>query len=140
MCLFSVFHDTIKLATSVKWDEAGVAPFVTELPRYVLEGRMRNRKDKAAVMSERITHIRKPDRDDRHEAISHYGQRQPNGTVDVFEREAFVKYLTDHGVKAYVNEDGKGAWCKIMDNGRIKYLQTEADSTDVNNLLNLPSC
>ena len=91
-------------------------------------------------MSERITHIRKPDRDDRHEAISHYGQLQPNGTVDVYEREAFIKYLTDHGEKAYVNEDGKGAWCKVMSNGHIKFLQTEADSTDVNNLLNLPPC
>lgn len=91
-------------------------------------------------MSERITHIRKPDRDNRNEAITHYGQRQPNGTVDVYEREAFIKYLVDHSEKAYVNEDGKGAWCKIMNNGHIRYLQTEADSTSVNNLLSLPDC
>lgn len=91
-------------------------------------------------MSQRITHIRKPDRYSTHEAISHYGQRQPNGTIVVHERETFIKLLIANREQAYVNEDGKGAWCDIKDNGRIKYLQTEADSTSVNNLLNLPSC
>ncbi len=91
-------------------------------------------------MSQRITHIRKPDRDNRHEAISHYGQRQSNGTVAVQEREAFIQNLIDHNESAYVNEDGKGAWCMIKDNGHIRYLQTEADATSVNNLLNLPEC
>jgi hypothetical protein len=91
-------------------------------------------------MSERITHIRKPDRDNRHEAIVAYGQQQSNGTVEVYEREAFIDYLIKHNERAYVNEDGKGAWCKIMNNGHIRYLQTEADSTSVNNLLNLPPC
>jgi hypothetical protein len=91
-------------------------------------------------MSQRITHIRKPNRNSPHEAISHYGQRQPNGTVEVYEREAFIQFLINNSQQAYVNEDGKGAWCNIKNNGHIKYLQTEADSTSVNNLLNLPSC
>lgn len=91
-------------------------------------------------MSERITHVRKPDRDNRHEAISHYGQRQPDGTVERYEREAFIAYLEKTGQRAFVKEQGDGAWCKIMNNGHIKYLQTEADDTSANNLLNLPGC
>ncbi len=91
-------------------------------------------------MAERITHVRKPDRYSSHEAISHYGQRQPDGSVDVYEREAFIAYLENHGERAFVKEAGDGAWCRIMNNGRIKYLQTEADSTSANNLLNLPAC
>lgn len=116
-----------------------IASIATKFPRCDKEGRNAGREG-IRDMSERITHIRKPDRYNRHEAISHYGQRQPNGKVEVYEREAFIKYLISHNERAYVNEDGDGAWCKIMDNGHIKYLQTEADDTSVNNLLNLPPC
>ena len=91
-------------------------------------------------MSERITHVRKPNRYSSYDAISHYGQLQPNGTVEVYEREGFIVYLEKTGQRAYVKEQGDGVWCKTMDNGRIKYLQTEADDTDANNLLNLPGC
>ncbi len=101
---------------------------------------MRNGKDGVTLMSQRITNVRKPDRYSSHEAISHYGQRQSDGFVAVYERSAFIARLEQNGERAYVNEDGKGAWCKIMNNGRIKYLQTEADSSSVNNLLNLPGC
>ena len=92
------------------------------------------------LMSERITHVRKPDRYSKHETISHYRQLQSNGTVAVYERESFIAYLEKTSQRAYVKEHGDGAWCKIMNSGRIKYLQTEADSTSANNLLNLPSC
>lgn len=91
-------------------------------------------------MSERITHVRKPDRNSGHEAISHYGQLQVNGLVKVTERETFIADLKRRGEKAYVNEDGKGTWCLFKNNGHVNYLQTEADSTSVNNLLNLPPC
>lgn len=48
-------------------------------------------------MSERITHVRKPNRYSSYDAISHYGQLQPNGTVEVYEREGFIAYLEKTG-------------------------------------------
>lgn len=91
-------------------------------------------------MSQRITHVRKPDRYSSHDAISHYGQKKADGSIDIYEREAFIAYLEKYNEKAYVKESGDGAWCKIMNNNHIKYLQTEADSSSANNLLNLPGC
>ena len=91
-------------------------------------------------MSERITHVRKPNRYSSYEAISHYGQKQSNGLIRVIERETFIADLKRRNERAYVNEDGKGAWCLVKNNGHVNYLQTEADATSVNNLLNLPSC
>jgi len=91
-------------------------------------------------MSARITHIRKPDRDNRFEAISHYGQLQKDGKVHIFEREWFIDWLKTNNTYAYVNEDGNEAVCDIKDNGRIRYLQTRPDASEENNLLSLPGC
>lgn len=92
-------------------------------------------------MSIRITHIRKPDRDDRYEAISHYGTSDTqNGSFNVFEREWFIGWLEDNNTYAYVSEDGDRAICDTKDNGRIRFLQTRPDASVVNNLLSLPPC
>ena len=91
-------------------------------------------------MAARITHIRKPDRDDRYSAITHYGQLQEDGKVHVFGREWFINWLESNKTYAYVNEDGDDAVCDIKDNGHIRYLQTRPDASTENNLLNLPGC
>jgi hypothetical protein len=91
-------------------------------------------------MSLQITHIRKPNPDDPHEAISHYGAPKNDGSLGIYEREFLVKWLEDNQVKAYVADGKTKVWCGIHDNGRIKYLQTYADNKWSNNLLSLPQC
>ena len=88
-----------------------------------------------------ITHIRKPNPQDPHEAISHYGWRKDsNGETGVDEREAVIGYLERNNEKAYVAHGSDKNWCGIRNNGHIKYLQTYADNKWTNNLLSLPQC
>jgi len=92
-------------------------------------------------MAIRITHIRKPDRDSRYEAISHYGTHDTqSGNFQTFEREWFIHWLEDNKTYAYVSEDGDKAVCDIKNNGNIRFLQTQADASEANNLLSLPPC
>lgn len=91
-------------------------------------------------MSIRITHIRKPNAQSPHEAISHYGCPKNDGSLGVYEREFFIKWLEDNNTKAYVSDGTNRVWCSIRNNGHIKYLQTYSDDTWTNNLLSLPQC
>ncbi len=91
-------------------------------------------------MTIQITHIRKPNPSSLHEAISHYGCQKNDGTLGIYEREYFIKWLEDNSAKAYVSQNGNVTWCEIRNNGRIKYLQTHADGQWSNNLLSLPQC
>lgn len=91
-------------------------------------------------MAIRITHVRKPDRDNRYEAISHYGANNASGQLQAFEREWFIKWLEANNTYAYVSEDGDNAICDIKDNGHIRFLQTRPDASGANNLLRLPPC
>ncbi len=89
----------------------------------------------------RITHIRKPERDSRYEAISHYGTSDTtDGRFAVIERESFIRQLKENSTYAYVSEDGDSAICDIKDNGDIRFLQTRPDASEANNLLSLPPC
>lgn len=92
-------------------------------------------------MAIRITHIRKPDRDNRYEAISHYGTSDTkSGSFAIFEREWFIEWLGNNNMYAYVSEDGDTAVCDIKSNGHIRFLQTRPDASAANNLLSLPPC
>ncbi len=88
----------------------------------------------------RITHVRKPDRDNRYEAISHYGANNTDGKLQAFERERFIKWLEENNTYAYVSEDGNTAVCDIKGSGNIRFLQTRPDASEANNLLSLPPC
>lgn len=92
-------------------------------------------------MPVRVTHIRKPDRDNRYEAISHYGTSDTtDGTFACIERESFIRQIENIGTYAYVSEDGNTAVCDVKNNGSIRFLQTRPDASEANNLLNLPPC
>lgn len=91
-------------------------------------------------MSIQITHIRKPDPNSPHEAISHYGCPKNDGTLGKYERESFIKWLKENKTDAYVSDGSLRAWCEIRSNGHINYLQTYADGKWSNNLLSLPQC
>ena len=90
-------------------------------------------------MGIRITHIRKPDSDNRYEAISHYGTSDTSdSTFAMIERESLISQLETKGLYAYVSEDGNQAICDIKHNGHIRFLQTRPDASAANNLLSLP--
>ena len=77
-----------------------------------------------------------------HSAISHYEWRDANGKTGIAERRAMVNWLLEDVLqrKAYVRDaQGDVAYCKIMENQYgTRYLETYADSTPKDNLLNLP--
>lgn len=89
-------------------------------------------------MSVRIRAITKPAGDDHYEAISHYWANNDKGMLTKFEREWFINWLTQNSTYAYVSEDGDTAICDVKNNGHIRFLQTRADASEVNNLLSLP--
>lgn len=91
-------------------------------------------------MTLRITHIRKLNPNDPHEAISHYGSPKNDGTLGVYEREYLIKWLEDNKTKAYVADGAGKVFCEIRNNGHIKYLQTVSDGKWSDNLLSLPQC
>lgn len=92
-------------------------------------------------MGIRITRVRKPDRDNTHEAISHYGtSNTTDGKFAAIERESLISQLEANGLYAYVSEDGNEAICDIKNNGGIRFLQTRPDASEANNLLSLPPC
>ena len=92
-------------------------------------------------MAIRITHIRKLDRDNRYEAISHYGTSDTtDGSFAAIEREWFIKQLEGKNTYAYVSQDGNTADCDIKNSGNVRFLQTRPDASEANNLLSLPPC
>ncbi len=76
-----------------------------------------------------------------HEAISHYhwlgDPKVPSGWI--YSREHMVRFL-EAGNAAYVSDGPNKAYCKIVNNGRIKFLQTYSNETPTDNLLSLPEC
>jgi hypothetical protein len=91
-------------------------------------------------MSLQITHIRKPNPQSSHEAISHYGVTSTDGTLKVYEREWLVKWLKDNDTQAYVANGSGKVFCEARYNGHVNYLQTKADGVWTDNLLSLPQC
>lgn len=91
-----------------------------------------------------ITGIRKPGGvHNTHEAISHYRWQDAIKTA-IWTREQMVTWILQDTsqYKAFVvDRRGQRAYCKVVKNnyGTI-FLETYADGTVADNLLNLPSC
>jgi hypothetical protein len=84
-----------------------------------------------------------------HEAVSHYGwvERDSRGAIissDVTDRMTVVGWLEGMlGVKinAYVQRHTPRAYCYVNTSARgTRFLETKRDSTNRNNLLELPEC
>ncbi len=77
--------------------------------------------------------------DNPNEAITHY--HWTDGVEGwIYARPSMVAFL-EEGNQAYVDGGGNvKAYCKVVDNGRIKFLQTYSDGRPTNNLLELPEC
>lgn len=95
-------------------------------------------------MAKRITCINKDngDHDNPHEAISHYGWTEDGtGASDKWTRPVMVDWVK-RGGQAYVRDaQGNIAWCRVRTSSRgTEFLQTVADGTPSDNLLQLHEC
>lgn len=95
-----------------------------------------------------ITGIRKDNgnHDNPHEAIEFYRWVEPTtGNTDTTRRQEVVSWL-DNGINgqtvvAYVQRVTPRAYCFVNESVRgTRFLQTRADTTELNNLLRLPEC
>lgn len=105
-------------------------------------GRVIHSKIGAAVADYRIDCVNKPDRNSRHEHITHVGGSKPDGAGRWKDTVANVCALIEAKThRFYTKEDGKVAWVgvNVSAAGR-KYLQTYADGVWTNNLLALNEC
>ena len=83
-----------------------------------------------------ITCIRKPDTDNRHEAITHVGDGQrvwaKGDVINSIDNKEHTFYTMTNGRQANVGV--------VRETGKAPYLRTHADGQWNNNLLSLPQC
>lgn len=86
-------------------------------------------------MAKQITCINKNDRDSKYERITHVGGAGWKRTL----QEA-ISDIESGRESYYVSRDGKKVNVVVATRNRVKYLKTEADDSEPNNLLSLPEC
>lgn len=91
-------------------------------------------------MSIQITRIRKPDPQSPHYSVIAYGCPRNDGTLGIYEREFFIKWLKENNTSAYVSSIYGNIPCQIRNNGHVNYLQSVANGQWTDNLLSLPQC
>jgi hypothetical protein len=85
--------------------------------------------------------INKTDRPNPHERITHIGGRNPNGTVWKLTQQAAIKGIEDGTWSFYVSRGGRTVNVIVsVSRYGFKYLKTEADGEQPDNLLSLPEC
>ena len=89
----------------------------------------------------RITCIIKSDRDNPHERILKIGGKNENGSTWILNQEDAIKGIENGNWAFYVEVEGRKVWVMIARSAQgNKYLKTEADGVQPNNLLSLPDC
>lgn len=84
--------------------------------------------------------INKTNRIDPHERISHIGGINPSGTRWKLPLDQAISGIESGKWKFYTSANGKSVWVVIATHNGRKYLKTEADVAQANNLLSLPEC
>lgn len=86
-------------------------------------------------MADQVTCINKNNRDSAYERITHIG-----GAWGKMTQEDAIAAI-DNGTRSfYVSKDGKKVDVIVATRNGKKYLKTEADDSEPNNLLSLPEC
>jgi hypothetical protein len=85
--------------------------------------------------------INKTDRTSAHERIKSIGGVNPNGTRWKLSLEQAIKDIEDGKYRFYVSVNGSSVWVIVaVSASGNKYLKTENDGEQPNNLLSLPEC
>lgn len=85
--------------------------------------------------------INKSDRYNPHERILFIGGVNPDGTRWKLSQQDAIKGIEEGKWSFYVTKNGKTVWVIVAVSAQgNKYLKTEADGEQPNNLLSLPEC
>lgn len=85
--------------------------------------------------------IKKTNRISSHERISHVGGQNPDGTQWKLSLTDAIKGIESGQWKFYVSVGGDSVWVIVSKSAAgNKYLKTENDGDQPNNLLSLPEC
>lgn len=89
--------------------------------------------------TQRIRCINKTHRTDPHERISHVGGLADSGAWKIRQEDA-IQLIESGQWQFYVEVNGQVAWVIVATRLGRKYLKTQNDGDQPNNLLSLPEC
>ncbi len=91
--------------------------------------------------SHQVQCIKKSDRKNPHERITHIGGINPSGTRWRITQEEAIAGIESGKWRFWVSAGGRSVWVIVaVSAAGNKYLKTENDGEQPNNLLSLPEC
>ena len=92
-------------------------------------------------MTNRVTCIRKPNRDSSSEAIQRLGGTKADGTRWGCTRQECVDYIKSGNYQFYVQVGNHKVYLIVQKSASgIEYVRTDPDNDKADNLLSLPEC